>query len=88
MLSCKELTERATEYLEGDVSFGERLMFRMHLAMCKHCRNYVEQIRLTAEALGLMDTDEPLNPEMKSELMAAFREASEGTTGSHEPVTG
>ncbi len=79
MLSCRELTERSTELLEGDVPFGQRLMFRLHLAMCAHCRNYVEQIRLTAAALGLMETREPVCPKMEGEVMAAFRDAAAGS---------
>lgn len=52
MLNCRDVTERATEYLEGTLSWKARLQFRLHLALCRFCRRYVEQLRLTIRALG------------------------------------
>lgn len=45
MLSCKEITELATGYLEGDLTRRERLRVRLHLWMCGNCRRYLEQMR-------------------------------------------
>ncbi len=51
MLTCKEITELATDHLEGRLPLPQRLFFRLHLWMCKHCRAYLQQIRLTIETL-------------------------------------
>lgn len=51
MLSCKEVTERATAYLESDLSWWERLKMRLHLAMCAACRQYMTQMAATRRLL-------------------------------------
>ena len=72
MLSCQELTELVTDYLEGRMSLGDRLRFRMHVAMCPPCREYLRQMELTVDTVGeLCDSEIP--GDVKDELMAAFR---------------
>lgn len=51
MLTCREVTERASEYLDGNLSLGRRLTFRFHLMMCRHCRRYVD---LLAQTIALV----------------------------------
>lgn len=52
MLSCKDITEKADQYLEKDLPWSTRLSYRLHLFMCVNCRRYVEQIRLTISTLA------------------------------------
>ena len=52
MLSCKQMTELVTDYLEGRMGLADRMRFQMHLGMCKHCRAYLRQMKVTIEALG------------------------------------
>ncbi|HEV7344754.1 MAG TPA: zf-HC2 domain-containing protein [Devosia sp.] len=63
MLSCREISETATNYMEGALTLRQRAGFRMHLLMCKHCRVYVDQLAKTVELLKLgqinWDTTEP-----------------------------
>lgn len=54
MLSCKDITENANQYLEKDLPFFTRLKFKMHLKMCIHCQRYVEQLQTTIQLLGKM----------------------------------
>lgn len=68
MLTCKELTEIVTDYLEGQMSFWQRAQFHFHLGMCKHCRAYVHQMKLTVRATGQIPT-EPIPPDIKTELL-------------------
>ena len=51
MLSCRELNERATDYLEGQMGLRERAGFKLHLMMCKHCGSYVDQLSKTITLL-------------------------------------
>ena len=44
MLTCEQMTALVTEYVEGRLPFTERAKFRMHILMCKHCREYLAQI--------------------------------------------
>ena len=49
MLSCKEVTERAGDWTDGQLSWRERLSVRLHLLLCTFCRRFLNQYRLAAE---------------------------------------
>jgi len=51
MNSCHKITKQASEYIDRDMSFSQRLKMRMHLLMCKHCRNFVSQLGLTVDTI-------------------------------------
>jgi predicted anti-sigma-YlaC factor YlaD len=72
-LPCRELVELVTDYLEGALSAGERARFEEHLRGCSGCRAYLEQMRLTIQALGRL-TEEAIPPEAKQELLRVFRD--------------
>jgi anti-sigma factor RsiW len=71
-LSCKELVERVTEYLESSLPPHERARFDAHFAVCPGCRTYLEQMRQTIRALGQL-MEESLEPTMRDELLVRFR---------------
>lgn len=73
MLSCKQLNERATPYLEGDYNFVQKMSFWMHLAMCVHCRRYIRQLKLAIYTVQLMSRfREPSEAEIEA-LVTRFR---------------
>ncbi len=80
MLTCKEITELVTDYAEGNLSFMDRFRFRMHIGMCRNCRQYVRQVKATAAALGKLPPPE-LPPELEEELLRRF-ESWKQTRGS------
>lgn len=57
MLSCKEVTALVTDYVEGRLSFTERIQFRIHMIGCPHCRRYLRQMRVTQRALGALPVE-------------------------------
>jgi anti-sigma factor RsiW len=71
-LTCKELVELVTDYLEGALSPADRARFDEHLATCPYCRTYVEQMRQTIRALGHLP-EETIPAEALEELLARFR---------------
>jgi predicted anti-sigma-YlaC factor YlaD len=71
-LTCRELAELVTEYLEGALLPTEQVRFEQHLSMCDGCRNHVEQMRKTVRLLGRL-TEERISPEAQRDLLAAFR---------------
>jgi anti-sigma factor RsiW len=72
-LSCKELVELVTDYLEGALAPEERARFEAHLPGCRGCRTYLRQMRQTLETLGRL-TEETIPEAAKQELLARFRE--------------
>jgi anti-sigma factor RsiW len=76
-LACRELVELVTEYLEDVLGAQSRARFEAHIAACKHCGAYVEQMRVTLRVVGHLDPDE-LEPEVERELLDAFAEWKAG----------
>ena len=72
MLTCRELTELVTDYLEGQLPLRQRLAFHMHIGMCSHCRRYLKQMRLTVDAMGKLPAVE-LPQDVSDELLERFR---------------
>jgi hypothetical protein len=70
-LTCQELVELVTDYLEGALRPTERARFEAHIAQCQHCPNYLDQMRTTIRLLGRMTT-ESLSPAARHELLARF----------------
>ena len=72
-LTCRELVELVTDYLEGALPASERARFELHIAPCDHCTAYLEQMRDTIRVVGALAPAAPA-PEMERDLLAAFRE--------------
>jgi putative zinc finger protein len=72
-ISCAEVVELVTDYLERALPAEEMTLFEQHLNFCEGCIVYVEQIRATAEAVGRV-REEDVPPATREKLMAAFRE--------------
>jgi anti-sigma factor RsiW len=73
-LSCKQLVELVTDYLEGQLDPTREAALDAHLAACDGCDTYVEQMRQTVIALrGLADGGE-IPPRAREAVLAAFAE--------------
>ena len=72
-LTCHEVVELVTDYLEGRLSRRDRRRFEEHLKACDGCTAYVEQMRLTLRALGKIE-EKDISRRAKAELMDAFRD--------------
>jgi anti-sigma factor RsiW len=72
-LSCREMVELVTAYLEGALSREDRMRFENHLAACDGCTLYLQQMRRTIELAGTLRVDE-VSPDALSKLMHAFRD--------------
>jgi anti-sigma factor RsiW len=71
-LSCQELVELVTDYLEGTLSAADRLLFEDHIARCTGCSGYLEQMRQTIVLSGRL-VPEDLSAEAEGALLEAFR---------------
>ncbi len=72
-LSCRELVELVTDYLEQRLSPADRRRFEEHLEGCAGCSNYLDQMRTTIRLVGrLRETD--LQPRGREALLEAFRD--------------
>ena len=72
-MSCKELVELVTDYLEGRLPDATCQELEEHLKLCDGCTVYIEQMRVTLRALGTIP-EETIPVQARQELIAAFRE--------------
>lgn len=60
MLKCSEISRLVASDETEEFGFMKRMEMKFHLFMCKHCRNYVAQIRsIGTGARDMAATDEP-----------------------------
>jgi len=72
-LSCQEVVELVTGYVEQTLDPETHSLFEEHLNFCDGCEAYVDQMRATIEVVGrLGEADVP--PAAREQLLAAFRD--------------
>lgn len=71
-LSCQELVELVTAYLEGALGPEDAARFEQHITGCDGCGAYLEQMRATIRLTGRL-TPEAVPPEAERALLSAFR---------------
>jgi anti-sigma factor RsiW len=72
-MSCQELVELLTEYLEDAMPKRRRLSLESHLMKCVNCTNYFEQFQATIALTGQL-REEDVEPAAMDELLVAFRD--------------
>lgn len=71
-MTCREVTELITDYLEGKLSLWDRVRFHYHLGLCVDCRTHLRQMRQTIATLGRLPI-EPIPQAVRDELLRRFR---------------
>jgi anti-sigma factor RsiW len=71
-VTCRELVEVLTDYLDGALEPAERADIERHIVFCRGCADYVEQMHTTIGLLGLLDRDDP-GPGPDERLLETFR---------------
>ena len=72
-LTCREMVELVTDYLEEVLSPEDRERFDRHLIGCDGCSNYLEQMRETIRLTGML-TEEQVPIAQRERLRQAFRD--------------
>ena len=72
-ISCEELVELATEYLEGGLASQTVELLERHLDECEGCESHIDQVRATIAVIKASGS-EPVPAETRDALLAAFRE--------------
>jgi len=50
MMTCKEVSHLVASSEDENLGLMRRMQLRLHLLMCHHCRNYLNQIRAIGKA--------------------------------------
>jgi anti-sigma factor RsiW len=71
-MSCRDLVNLVTEYLEDTLPAADRARFEEHLAMCPPCQTYLDQMRQTIRAAGRLSPDS-ISEDARRGLLDIFR---------------
>jgi anti-sigma factor RsiW len=72
-LTCQDLVELVTDYLEGALSDTDRARFEEHIALCPMCQVHLEQLRTTIRELGRL-REQDIDPAVLAEMQVRFRD--------------
>lgn len=73
MLTCKEQVARSSDYLDGQLTFRERLLVRHHLMFCPNCRRFIRQMRLMQAMLRILPQPPVDDADALAQRLAAER---------------
>jgi anti-sigma factor RsiW len=76
-ISCREVVEIVTDYLDGALTAEDRARMDAHLEACPPCVLYVEQIRTTRRLAAEAEAELAQRPDREA-LLAAFRDFRRG----------
>ncbi|KFX69135.1 transmembrane anti-sigma factor [Pseudomonas taeanensis MS-3] len=76
MLSCKELVAHSSDYLDSQLNLRMRLAVRTHLAMCRNCRRFIRQMRLSQLVLRRLPQGQNAELDALAQRLAELRRQS------------
>ena len=56
ILSCKEAARLVSQRHDRELRFGERVMLRVHLAICDGCTNFKDQVAFLRRAVKQLES--------------------------------
>ena len=72
-LTCQEIVELVTDYLEGHMRAAQRSQFEQHIVMCAPCATYLEQMRTMVGLAATLDAPPEVVPQPPAAVLDAFR---------------
>lgn len=78
MLRCNQIAQQASDYIDQQHSWRQRLAFRLHLFICRNCRRYISQLRNTVGSLKLLKARvQPALSEQQQKLAEQLRQQAQ-----------
>ena len=70
MITCREFEEFVLSYLDGELTPKQNRVFKMHLYLCRECREYLNAYQTTIELSKqiLREPSMPATDEMPDEV--------------------
>lgn len=73
MLKCKDVAARASALIDGELPFWDVLQIRLHLAICKGCTAFIQQMRVTKSlTLAAANTGTSTDDAAMAAILARF----------------
>lgn len=74
-MTCREFAEFLDAFLAGTLPAEEVAVFHRHMAVCAHCRSYIDSYQRTVDACRLLSAEHEVPPEVPDELVQAILDA-------------
>jgi anti-sigma factor RsiW len=71
-MTCHELVELVTDYLEGALGDEERARFEEHIDLCEMCQVHLDRMRMLIRELGALH-ERDIDPAVLAEMQATFQ---------------
>ena len=77
MITCRELEGFLIDYLEDTLPTRQRMIFNLHLRMCRECRSYLEAYKrvIAVGKAAFREPDEAVPDSVPEDLVKAIRAA-------------
>ncbi len=78
MLQCKDVVRETSDYLDGDLPLFKRVGILLHIAICRGCRHYVNQVQQTIRVVSVTQPKEFDNTDTQAlamQLHAAYEKS-------------
>jgi anti-sigma factor RsiW len=72
-MTCADIVDLVTDYLEGTLSEADRARFDEHLAECPMCRVHLDRMRRIIRELGALH-ERDIEPAVLAEMQVRFRD--------------
>ena len=80
--TCREMSRRTSDAVDGHVGLARRCGYWLHLAMCGVCRRYRAQLLSLRRWIGRFGPDDAgahrLRPEARDRIKAALKQEGDG----------
>jgi exonuclease VII small subunit len=80
-ITCREVVEVVTDFLEGRLPIEDRDLFERHIAMCAWCETYLDQMRHTVSVVGALREDDVPEPMLDALARVFTREQGAAPDG-------
>lgn len=78
MLSCKDVSQRASALIDHELPFWELLQMRLHLAMCRGCQAFVRQMRITRDLTAVAPAEDTGDAAAMDAILARLQDENRG----------
>ena len=74
MITCRQFEDFILAYLEGELPERQKLVFELHLKVCRECRDYLAAYRRTIEISkrAFEEPDQPVPDDVPEDLVKAI----------------
>lgn len=84
MLTCREVAEQASDYVDGRMTRRQALGFRLHLSLCKNCRRFIDQFRTTISYVRMLPERQPLSADQVAAITDVVVQKSDAQKNNEE----